>query len=63
MDILTALNPKSDYSSSKLQMIIAAWVVSGLFQQNSKIATSDGDVSEDDYSKQSIYSLLYAIYR
>ncbi len=44
-------------------MIIAAWVVSGLFQRETKIAPGDGNLWEDDYTKQSIYSLLYAIYR
>lgn len=63
MDILTALDSNTNYSSRKLQMIISAWVMSKPFQRKSKIATDNGDVSEDDYTKQSIYSLLYAIYR
>ncbi len=63
MDILTALSPKSNYSSAKLQMIIAAWVMSGLSRRKARTAPSDSDMSEDDYTKQSIYSLLYAIYR
>jgi ubiquinone/menaquinone biosynthesis C-methylase UbiE len=63
MDILTALDSNTNYSSRKLQMIISAWVMSKPFQRKSKIATNNGDVSEDDYTKQSIYSLLYAIYR
>lgn len=63
MDILTALSNNSDYSNATLQSIIAAWVMTGLFERKSKISTSNGDVAEDDYSKQSIYSLLYAVYR
>ena len=63
MDILTALDPKADYSPRRLQAIIAAWVMSRPFQRKPKVTTANGDVSEDDYTKQSIYSLLYAIYR
>lgn len=63
MDILTALKPDTNYSNGQLQTIIAAWVLSKIFQRESKISTSDGDVEEEDYEKQSIYSLLYAIYR
>ncbi len=70
MDILTDLNSDSDYSSRKLQFIIGAWVMSDpverlikLQKSKTKISVSDGDVKEEDYSKQSIYSLLYSIYR
>jgi ubiquinone/menaquinone biosynthesis C-methylase UbiE len=63
MDILTALNNKSDYSKTQLQFIIGAWVMSGIAEAKQKIDLKSGDVSEDDYSKQSIYSLLYALYR
>ena len=63
MDILTALNPDTQYSNRKLQLIFGAWVLSGLFERNKKISTDNGDVSEDDYTKQSIYALLYSIYR
>ncbi len=63
MDILTALDNNSDYSLTKLQTFVTAWVATSVFQRESKIAASDGDVSEDDYTKQSIYSLLYALYR
>ncbi len=63
MDILTALDNKADYSSTTLQGIIAAWVMSKPFQPKAKISTANGDVAEEDYTKQSIYSLLYAIYR
>lgn len=62
MDILTSLDNGSSYSSSKLQMIIGAWVMSDGFRRR-KVSTTNGDVSEDDYTKQSIYSLLYAMYR
>lgn len=63
MDILTALDSGRSYSPAKLQMILAAWVMSGAFKRKSKVSTVNGDVSEDDYTKQSIYSLLYAMYR
>lgn len=63
MDILTALNPKSNYSKTKLQLIVSAWVMSALFDRRTPIASEDGDVEEEDYDKQSIYSLLYSIYR
>jgi len=62
MDILTSLDNGSSYSSSKLQMIIGAWVMSDAFRRR-KVSVDNGDVSEDDYTKQSIYSLLYAMYR
>jgi SAM-dependent methyltransferase len=63
LDVLTKLSHKSEYSTAELQLIIAAWVVSSLFERRQKISTRDGDVSEDDYDKRSIYSLLYALYR
>ena len=63
MDILTSLNENANYSATKLQFIIGAWVVSGVFDRKTKIASHDGDIEEEDYDKQSIYSLLYAIYR
>jgi len=63
MDILTALNPDTQYSNGKLQLIFGAWVASALFERKKKISTDNGDVSEDDYTKQSIYALLYSIYR
>ncbi|MDP3273796.1 MAG: class I SAM-dependent methyltransferase [Deltaproteobacteria bacterium] len=63
MDVLTALSNKNDYSRNQLQMIVGAWVLSGLAEKKSKISLSDGDVSEDDYDKKSLYALLYALYR
>ena len=63
MDIFTALNERSDYSKSKLQLILGAWVLSTLFEGREKISTQNGHVSEDDYDKQSVYSLLYSLYR
>jgi ubiquinone/menaquinone biosynthesis C-methylase UbiE len=62
MDILTALDRHASYSPAQLQWIFGAWVLSGLFEKT-KISTVDGDISEDDYDKRSIYSLLYALYR
>jgi len=63
MDILTALNPHTQYSNAKLQVIFGAWVASGLFDRSASISLENGDVDEDDYTKQSIYALLYSIYR
>jgi SAM-dependent methyltransferase len=63
LDILTALNPDTQYSNGKLQLIFGAWVAGALFERTKKISTETGDVSEDDYTKQSIYALLYSIYR
>ena len=63
MDILTALDRKADYSRTQLQFILGAWVLSTLVDRKDKISTTDGDVLETDYDKQSIYSLLYSLYR
>jgi ubiquinone/menaquinone biosynthesis C-methylase UbiE len=63
MDVLTALSNKTDYSKTQLQLIVGAWVMGGLVEGKQKINLKSGDVSEDDYDKRSIYSLLYALYR
>jgi SAM-dependent methyltransferase len=63
MNLLTALDRNADYSKTHLQFIVAAWVVSTLVERRQAISLADGDVSEDDYDKASIYSLLYALYR
>jgi hypothetical protein len=63
VDVLTALSNKSDYSRAQLQLIVSAWILSGLAEKQSKISLHDGDVAEDDYDKRSLYSLLYALYR
>ncbi|HRH00330.1 MAG TPA: class I SAM-dependent methyltransferase [Polyangiaceae bacterium] len=63
MDILTSLDRKSDYTKNQLEVILGAWVMSALVEKRGKISTHDGDVSEDDYDKTSIYSLLYSLYR
>ncbi len=63
MDILTALNREADYSKTQLQFILGAWVMSSLMERKKKISLSDGDISEQDYDKRSLYSLLYALYR
>jgi len=62
MDILTKLDPGASYSATRLQLILAAWVISDGLRRR-RVALHNGDVSEDDYTKQSIYSLLYAMYR
>src|SRR5688500_6507923 len=46
-----------------LQGIITSWVMSSPFERKAKVSTSNGHVDEGDYSKQSVYSLLYALYR
>lgn len=38
-------------------------MVGTLFEGKKKISTANGHVPEEDYDKQSIYSLLYALYR
>ncbi len=64
MDILTGLNKETDYSTTQLQLIFGAWVLSGLFEKNGgKVSMDSGDVEEYDYDKQSVYSLLYSLYR
>lgn len=63
MDILKTLDRQTDYSTTQLQLIISAWVMSAAFDRKQKIATTNGHVADDDYNKQSIYSLLYSMYR
>ena len=63
MDILTGLNKETDYSTIQLQLIFGAWVLAGLFEKKGKVAMDSGDVEEYDYDKQSVYSLLYSLYR
>jgi len=63
MDIFTALNERSSYSTNSLQLILGAWVLSGVFERKPKVCPDTGDVAEQDYDKQSIYSLLYSLYR
>lgn len=63
MDILTALSAETQYSKNKLQLVIGAWVASAAFERQGKVAIDDGNVEEGEYSKQSIYALLYSIYR
>jgi SAM-dependent methyltransferase len=63
MDIFTNLSEEVDYSNAKLQAILSAWVLATPFESNGKVSAANGHVAEEDYRKQSIYSLLYAIYR
>lgn len=63
MDILKSLRNETVYSQTQLQFILSAWVLSGLYERKKKIKLSDGDVSEADYDKKSVYSLMYALYR
>jgi SAM-dependent methyltransferase len=63
MDILTSLNHKADYSKRKLEIILGAWVLSAFFDRRQRISTKSGHIEDADYNKQSIYSLLYSLYR
>lgn len=63
MDVLTALDPEADYTMPQLQLIISAWVMSHLFNGKAPVSADNGHVAESDYSKQSIYSLFYSLYR
>jgi ubiquinone/menaquinone biosynthesis C-methylase UbiE len=63
MDVLTSLSNTSDYSKSQLQLILGAWVFSGLTEGSQKIDLRSGDIAEADYDKASVYSLLYSLYR
>jgi ubiquinone/menaquinone biosynthesis C-methylase UbiE len=63
MDVFTALDPRTEYSSTQLQLIVGAWVLATPFERKTKVAINNGDVAEEDYDKRSIYSLLYSIYR
>lgn len=63
MDIFTNLSERSDYSMTQLQGILTAWVMSSALEGPGKVRADDGHVDEADYTKQSVYSLLYAVYR
>lgn len=63
MDLFTALNPGTEYSTTQLQLIVGAWVLATPFERKAKVSVQDGDVAEEDYDKRSIYSLLYSLYR
>lgn len=63
MDVFTSLNPGADYSKTTLQLIVGAWVMTTPFEKKTKVSQLNGDVSEADYDKRSIYSLLYSLYR
>ena len=63
MDIFTRLDERTEYSTTTLQLILGAWVLTTLVDRKGKVSVTNGDVSESDYRKQSIYSLLYSLYR
>lgn len=63
MDVLTNLSEQTSYSMSKLQAIVAAWVMSGPLEHGGKVSVANGHVEESDYTKQSVYALLYSMYR
>jgi ubiquinone/menaquinone biosynthesis C-methylase UbiE len=63
MDLFKSLSEGASYSDATMQLIIGAWVLETLFERKQKVNLDTGDVSEDDYDKQSVYSLLYSLYR
>lgn len=63
MDILTALSEETAYSTQQLQGIVMAWVLSSAWEERNKVSTVNGHVEEEDYTKQSVYSILYSMYR
>ncbi len=63
MDLLTALDPRTEYSSSQLQLIVGAWVLATPFERKAKVSIVNGDIEEADYDKRSVYSFLYSLYR
>lgn len=63
MNVLTNLSSGTQYSTLQLQVILAAWVMSTLVEEKQAISAQNGDVSEDDYDKRSIYALLYSLYQ
>ncbi|UJR82930.1 class I SAM-dependent methyltransferase [Sandaracinus amylolyticus] len=63
MDVLTNLSEAAEYSMPRLQAIITAWVMSTPLERAQKVARADGHVEEGEYTKQSVYSLLYSLYR
>lgn len=63
MDILTGLSEETSYSMRELQGIVAAWVLSSALEGRGKVSTVNGHVEEEDYTKQSVYSILYSMYR
>ena len=63
MDVFTKLSHTTDYSMRDLQFIVAAWVMTKPLEWRPKVSLATGHVAEADYKKQSIYSLLYSLYR
>jgi len=63
MDLLTALDPTSEYSPTQLQLIIGGWVLATPFERKAKVSVLNGDIDEADYDKRSVYSFLYSLYR
>jgi hypothetical protein len=63
MDIFTRLSNNTDYTKSQLQLILGVWVLSTVVEPKVKVHDVHGDVLETDYTKNSIYALLYSLYR
>eukprot|EP00929_Paragymnodinium_shiwhaense_P091376 TRINITY_DN5134_c0_g1_i4.p1 TRINITY_DN5134_c0_g1~~TRINITY_DN5134_c0_g1_i4.p1 ORF type:complete len:406 (+),score=120.11 TRINITY_DN5134_c0_g1_i4:89-1306(+) len=73
-DVLNGLTSEVDYSNWQLQAIVGAFCVSPLVGQlldkpvddptgeNYSFA-SEGDIQEEDYAQDSIYAILYALYK
>ena len=63
MDILNTLSEETTYSTRQLQGIVCAWVLGSLFERDAKVSRANGHVEESDYTKQSVYSILYSMFR
>jgi SAM-dependent methyltransferase len=63
MDVLTNLSEETRYSMPQLQGVVSAWVMAQYFEKRAKVSVDDGHVEEADYRKQSVYALLYSLYR
>lgn len=63
MDILNSLSEETRYSMPQIQGIVSAWVLSSVLENQGKVSTVNGHVDEEDYTKQSVYSILYSMYR
>lgn len=62
MDVFTSLDERRRYTMPELQAIAAAWVASGALDRRGKVSSADGHVEEADYTKQSVYAVLYGLY-
>lgn len=63
MDILNSLSEETAYSTGQLQGIVCAWVLGSALESEAKVSGVNGHVEEADYTKQSVYSILYSMFR